>query len=660
MKPGNETTDAADPIAALDLRPALFARYRDLTALRYDFPIVLIESGGPDECARPLSAVIETLIGAAGGDPPDLWRAAMAVERTIRVLARDGESQRLSTLLEGTALAGARAALDVDGVVIDCDRDAPARVLAHVWSAVQEERRQRFQREIDTLLQRLRDALRADVAHSQLGLDAAGLKASFGTAHAHLFDFDAMSRLLATSAPFATLSSRQRLRIEALVDALESQTFYADASVVATSCVKALETYRRQYPRMLGFVRTLAMARLEVQGLYDEARHDALFDSLEGVAIGSSDLALFPDSLVTVTAELPPDELAALLEAFAAGVPLKVLAQTDDLLDEPDAGDVSLRIGARSQQLTSMAIGLDDVQVIQAPASHLVRMQASIVEALRARIPALFSVFSGATGWTSTPPYLVAAAAAESRVFPVVTFSPAGSPWSSRLSIDGNPQPDRDWPIHRVDFEDANLQRVTEDVPFTAADFLAADERFAAHVARASDRFAGRPTLLMVDGSNQLDRVAVDVLIERETARCLSRWHALQELSGIHGPHVDRRGETGVASPADAAAPERTAEPAVTEPATPVEPPAETRASTDPYIETARCTTCDECRKINNRMFAYNENRQAYIANPDAGTYAQLVEAAESCQISIIHPGQPRNPNEPGLADLLLRAAPFL
>ena len=59
-------------------------------------------------------------------------------------------------------------------------------------------------------------------------------------------------------------------------------------------------------------------------------------------------------------------------------------------------------------------------------------------------------------------------------------------------------------------------------------------------------------------------------------------------------------------------------------------------------------------------MFAYNENRQAYIANPAAGTYAQLVEAAESCQVSIIHPGQPRNPNEPGLEDLLARAASFL
>ncbi|HEU4436685.1 MAG TPA: ferredoxin, partial [candidate division Zixibacteria bacterium] len=95
---------------------------------------------------------------------------------------------------------------------------------------------------------------------------------------------------------------------------------------------------------------------------------------------------------------------------------------------------------------------------------------------------------------------------------------------------------------------------------------------------------------------------------------------------------------------------------------TPAAAPSETKAevsSDDPYIETPRCTTCNECTNINNKMFAYNENKQAYIANPDAGTYAQLVEAAESCQVAIIHPGKPRNPNEPGLEELRQRAEPF-
>jgi hypothetical protein len=58
-------------------------------------------------------------------------------------------------------------------------------------------------------------------------------------------------------------------------------------------------------------------------------------------------------------------------------------------------------------------------------------------------------------------------------------------------------------------------------------------------------------------------------------------------------------------------------------------------------------------------MFAYNENRQAYVKDPGAGTFRQLVEAAESCQVAIIHPGKPRDPDEPGLEELLLRAAEF-
>lgn len=58
-------------------------------------------------------------------------------------------------------------------------------------------------------------------------------------------------------------------------------------------------------------------------------------------------------------------------------------------------------------------------------------------------------------------------------------------------------------------------------------------------------------------------------------------------------------------------------------------------------------------------MFAYDANKQAYIADINAGTYAQLVEAVESCQVAVIHPGKPRNPNEPGLEALLKRAEPF-
>jgi len=79
----------------------------------------------------------------------------------------------------------------------------------------------------------------------------------------------------------------------------------------------------------------------------------------------------------------------------------------------------------------------------------------------------------------------------------------------------------------------------------------------------------------------------------------------------------------------------------------------------EPYIDTIRCTSCDECTGINNKMFAYNEEGLAYIKDPTAGTFKQLVMAAEACAPEIIHPGDPLNPDEKDLDKLIKRAEPF-
>ena len=55
----------------------------------------------------------------------------------------------------------------------------------------------------------------------------------------------------------------------------------------------------------------------------------------------------------------------------------------------------------------------------------------------------------------------------------------------------------------------------------------------------------------------------------------------------------------------------------------------------------------------------YNDDRQAIIADPKAGPYADLVEAAELCPARCIHPGKPLDASEPGLDDLIARAEPF-
>ncbi|HEX8725282.1 MAG TPA: 2-oxoacid:acceptor oxidoreductase family protein [Gemmatimonadaceae bacterium] len=79
----------------------------------------------------------------------------------------------------------------------------------------------------------------------------------------------------------------------------------------------------------------------------------------------------------------------------------------------------------------------------------------------------------------------------------------------------------------------------------------------------------------------------------------------------------------------------------------------------EPYIDSVRCTTCNECTNVNKRMFAYNADKQAYVKDAGAGTFQQLVTAAERCPVSIIHPGTPLNPKEKDLDKWVKRAAKF-
>jgi pyruvate-ferredoxin/flavodoxin oxidoreductase len=58
-------------------------------------------------------------------------------------------------------------------------------------------------------------------------------------------------------------------------------------------------------------------------------------------------------------------------------------------------------------------------------------------------------------------------------------------------------------------------------------------------------------------------------------------------------------------------------------------------------------------------MFVYDEIKQAYIKDVSAGTFKELVMAAERCTALIIHPGEPQDQTEPDLEKWIERAAPF-
>jgi ferredoxin len=78
--------------------------------------------------------------------------------------------------------------------------------------------------------------------------------------------------------------------------------------------------------------------------------------------------------------------------------------------------------------------------------------------------------------------------------------------------------------------------------------------------------------------------------------------------------------------------------------------------SAEVWVESFRCTTCNDCTDKLPAVFKYNADKQAYVHDASKGTYAQIVSIAENCPAKCIHPGLPHNPNEAGAADLIKRA----
>ena len=724
---GRRPSELLDPVDGLDLRPALFAGYRELTQLRYDFPLVLVANGSGGTFVQSLSGLIDGALAAVanGADGERIRKHVLRLEQEIRVLAFAATDGTLASLWEKAAsrmakgadksladsLRRARAAIKVDGEVVDCDAALPARLLRHAWGTVQKQKADAFRNHLDRLVLRLSDILKADFERSEAGRSAQHLKASIGSGHGDIFDFDAMSKMLAKALPKDAFPESRRQRIRELLALLNVQQFIpapaAGAKKVVTtkpysfefaSCTDAIKALRERMPKLVELAKVIAIAELEIDGQYNPSRHDALFEEFGAAGLDPQELAPFPDYLVCVNAgKLEAEEQAQLMEILSSGLPIKVLLQIDDILEESASGEGNLTTGMRSRQIANMAIGLNEVYVLQSASSNLYRFRERMQKGLAYRGPALFSVFSGASGKASgLPPYLMAAAAMESRAFPAFTYDPSAGPnWASRFYLDANSQVDLDWPIQAFAYEDEQHQRVSEDLAFTLVDFVASDRRYARHLARVPrekwngsmipvDESLSRerkglpnkvPSILMVDDDNVLQKVIVDQRLIREARRCREMWHSLQELGGVHNSHAEkllarekkaweeRMQQEAESQPATApAATTPAASAALAAPAAagaPVEQEPK-RSPDEAYIETERCSTCNECTQINGKMFAYNGNQQAYIKDVNAGTYAQLVEAAESCQVSVIHPGKPRNANEPGLEELLKRAEPFL
>ncbi len=714
------------------LTPALFSAYRDLDALRYDFPVVLLAPGA-ERIAEPLSGLIDSLVDAHAqeGVAGERYRRDLyQLERAIKDLAAGSEESSLKSLwIEAanrcyaqtndearrkqlrTNLQSARLELNEDGIVACCDGQVTRRFFMHAWQRIQTEQDLHARETLDELIAELTAIIDADRMRSARATSADSLRTSMGDEHAGGIDFDRLSSVLRSSKHQRPLKSNRRKRLHSVLKVLEAQRRQLGAGngkshrrggreyTAIDSCVEALKLLDAEMQRIVELFRAVRIARLEVENRYDEARHDAFFAAFDQEQLTPEELRGLPPLFVHIDGRhLDAENKSALIEILSSDLPIKVVLELYVIPDTLPLAAGQAGFGGWSTSLGSMATGLRTAFVLQSAASHLPRLESEVAEGLRYKGAALYCVYTGPDEESeSVPRYLRCASAVEGRAFPCFVHHPGyGGDWAQRFELLVNPQSEEPWPIHHFSYEDSEGRAMSEEIAFTVVDFLAMDPRFAAQYVpvppedwhpnmvplgdylalQEGETFGKVPYLLMVNDSNTLHRVIVRRGLVAAARRCADLWRSLQELGGIRNSHalrlleaerkraIEQRNASHAATESMAESVAVTGTATDTAEITPANTPPVSEAAAAPvtdqaYIETELCTSCNDCTDRNGMMFAYNEAKQAFIKDVGAGTFRDLVEAAENCPVCIIHPGKPVDANEPGVEELMRRAEAF-
>ena len=326
--------------------------------------------------------------------------------------------------------------------------------------------------------------------------------------------------------------------------------------------------------------------------------------------------------------------------------------------------------------------------VLQGAISNASHMIEGFIEGLLARRPALFNLYTSCQpehGIGDDMGEHQAKLAVESRAYPLFRYDPdRGTTPAECFDLSGNPELGADWPTYTLTYMDGGRE-ATMELPMTFADFAMTEVRFRKHFRAAppdtwnekmlplhefleldaTDREGRFPYIWTVDRKNHLSRLLVDEHMVRSCEDRRNFWTMLRALAGVDKEEtpvaeienrvrqdVVQRIAQGLAKLVDGDA---AALPALVdavgaetvpgsngldEPATAAPVDGDYMA---PWLDTDDCTACDECIKINSAIFEYNDDKKAYIKNPDGGPYADIVKAAEKCTAQVIHPGLPRD-----------------
>lgn len=459
----------------------------------------------------------------------------------------------------------------------------------------------------------------------------------------------------------------------------------------------AMGVFEGHMAKMAEGFKAIRKAELELDGKYDATEHDEFFTYFTWEQFTEEEWLLCPP-VVTLGGDGAMYDIGFqnLSRMMASGKPIKVIvvdtqaysntggqACTSGFLgqisDMAQYGKVWKGKGEPRKEIGLIAMAHRNTYVMQATLANTSHMIEGFIDGLMTKRPSIFNLYT-----TCQPEHGVgddmgvhqAKLAVESRAYPIFRYNPDhGIKVRDAFDLSGNPGMDQIWPTYDLKYQEYG-QEQSMSVPMTFADFALTEARFRKHFRKVpqnawnenmvlladfleleeGERDGKFPFIWAVDRNQKLNRVLVAKAIVESCEERRDFWLMLRDLAGVETEKPQEENledkirtelvgniAQGLMQLAGGNG-KGIVDMALAKP-TATDTLVEEKPSTDdymaPWLDTDECTSCDECIQVNSNIFAYNDNNKAFIKNPKAGPYKDLVKAAEKCTAGVIHPGLP-------------------
>jgi len=481
----------------------------------------------------------------------------------------------------------------------------------------------------------------------------------------------------------------------------------------------AMGVFQGHMAKMAEGFKTIRQAEMELEGGYDPADHAEFFTYFTWNQFSEEEWRLCPP-VVALGGDGAMYDIGFqnLSRVLMTEFPIKIMVLdtqvysntggqactsgfTGQVSDMAQFGKVWKGKPEIRKEIALIGLAHRNAFVLQSAAANTTHMLEGFIDGLNSRRPALFNCYTPCQpehGIADDASMAQSKMAVESRAYPLFRFDPdAGVTFDQCVSLEGNPYPDKLWPEYPLKYQDEVGLEQEMQLPFTFADFALTEGRFRKHFKQAphgswnenmlplhefielspAEREDHFPYVWSVDSKNRLNRVMVSETLVRATEDRRDFWYQLKSLvpqqagstsedqleSRIRQEMAQKLAASLMSLVLEGDAPTAPVlELAAAQPAAGASAEAAPAAQGDfepVWIDTPDCDGCEECVQINPNIFAFNDDKQAVVVNPQGGPFKDIVKAAEKCTVSCIHPGTPSDKSEPDIDKLIKRAEAF-